>query len=472
MQSTHRTIDHPDVVAARELMSECKGNAAEVARRLRLPPTTVRGWRDLGWLGPAAEALSQVFAGNPSADLPTTAEKLPTISDRDGAASRPMAPGDVRDAPVSTERGQASIPAGPFDEAPDFRPPDGVPGSERERLQLAEIKRLKSALSAKQRGEDKIILEVKEALAELDIRPFDFPATIPGPYTSRSREHLMLLISDTQIGQMTPTFDLAIAEERTMQITERFLRIADVRSAHAEIAGVTIYWNGDAVEGEQIYGGQHWHIEVGVGPQATKWGPEIHVKSALAIAKEMPRPIRIRSRAGNHGRVGVINLPSSPQTNWDLVCYETARLMLEKAAPDAFDFGNPPEDWYLVDRLPGGWGVMLTHGDMIGGGGTSTSIITAGSGWAENIPEPWDYLMLGHFHKPWFLQTRGGTRDIYVNGAVASDDSDFVRGRMKAGGRPCQRMFVLTEERGIIEAPILYPEKRRPVSHFRMDAAS
>lgn len=344
-------------------------------------------------------------------------------------------------------------------QAQPFAAPPQQP--ERERMLSDENRRLKAELARKARGEERLVLEVREALQSLEIRPFDMPPTIPGPLSSREREHLVLLYSDAQIGKMTPSYDLAIAEERTLAIAERFLRIAEVRSQHADIAGVTIYFAGDAVEGEQIYAGQAWHVEVGVGPQATKHGPEIHARLALSIAQHCPRPVRVRCVAGNHGRVGAINLPSSPTTNWDRVCYESTRLMLDVAAPGAFDYAMA-EDWYMVDRLPGGWGVLLTHGDMIGGGGTSASIVGAASGWAEAIPEPWDYLMLGHFHKPWLLQTRGGTRDIYINGSIESDDSDFVRGRMKAGGRPCQRMFVLTEERGIIEAPILYPTRRTP----------
>lgn len=363
--------------------------------------------------------------------------------------------------PPECRRAATIEPANPS-ETPNTSPQP----SERERMLSDENRRLKSELARKTRGEERLVLEVRDALAALDVRPFNLPPTIPGPLSLREREHLILLFSDTQIGKRTPGYDLAVAEARTMEIARRFLRVAEVRSEHADIAGVTIYFAGDAVEGEQIYAGQAWHVECGVGPQSTKHGPEIHAKLALTIAEQMPRPVRIRCVAGNHGRVGAINLPSSPTTNWDRVCYESTRLMLDAFAPGAFDFALA-EDWYMVDRHAGGWGVMLTHGDMIGGGGTSAAIVGAASGWAETIPEPWDYLMMGHFHKPWHLQTRGGTRDVFVNGSTETDDSDFVRGRMKAGGRPCQRMFVLTEERGIIEAPVLYPERRVPMGAQR-----
>lgn len=248
-----------------------------------------------------------------------------------------------------------------------------------------------------------------------------------------------------------------------MEIARRFVKIAEVRSAHADIGSVTLYFGGDAVEGEQIYGGQHWDIEVGVGEQSLKYGPEMHARLAAYIAQNVKchGPVRVRCVTGNHGRVGAINLPASPKTNWDRVCYETCRMILDKQMPGAFDYAIA-DDWFIVDRLPGGWGIFLTHGDMISGGGSGQSIIAKCSAWAENIPEPWDYALLAHFHRAHAYQTKGGTRDIYLNGSTESDDSDFVRGRMGAGGRPCQRMFVLTEEHGIIEAPIIYPERRVP----------
>lgn len=324
-----------------------------------------------------------------------------------------------------------------------------------------EVKRLKKLLISKRRNEDLVLAAVKDSLADgLSISVPSGPAPGQG---SGEEQFAIVVLSDTQVGKVTPTYDVATCRERVMTLARKVVKITQVRRAGAKIRHIRVYLLGDAVEGEQIYASQPFHIALGVYQQACHEGPKIHAEFILYLLQHFEE-VEVVCVAGNHGRPGLKGTATHPLTNWDRVCYEVTGHLVERAAPGRIKRFEIAQDWYTVDRLPGGWGALLHHGDMILGMGSSGSFEKAARGWADAIEEPWDYCIQGHVHHLTYWPV--GTRGYYTNGSTESPDSDYVKGHLKATGIPSQWLFFMNEEHGIIsQEPVLLttavPQARR-----------
>lgn len=279
-------------------------------------------------------------------------------------------------------------------------------------------------------------------------------AEVETPKQGKGREEIAVLhVSDTQIGKATESYSSQVAVARLELLTRKALRIVNERRKTARVRDLRIYLGGDIVEGENIFPGQAHLIDDSVFDQACRTAPCAIAALIWNLARQFDTTT-VQSVYGNHGRPGSKSAGSHPRTNWDRVSYESARLMLlgsdempNKAARKRITF-NIADSFYAVDRVFD-WGNLVVHGHQIRGGFAGFPWYGAGKktwGWADSIPEPWDYLWFGHFHT--YASAVLNHRIFLANGTTESDN-DYALEELAAAGHPCQRLAFFTAEHGL-----------------------
>jgi hypothetical protein len=325
-----------------------------------------------------------------------------------------------------------------------------------------ENRRIKRELGRKARNEDVIAIEVRRALETLPKVKVVAPTFVkkagatgprgkPDPATRGSEEVAILCISDTQIGKVTATYDVATAERRVLAAGQKTAKIAELRRSVARIDECCLWLIGDIVEGESIFAGQPYEIEIGAMQQSVQAAPQILASLIAQLAQAFNR-VRVRCVVGNHGRVGSISFAAHPKTNWDRVAYETTGILLKGVKGHAEIDYRVADDFYVVEQVLG-HGHLLAHGDQIGGAGTDGPIRQAAMGWIDSIRAPWKYLWLGHFHNPRWLTVNH--RVVIVNGSTESDNL-YAQRQLKAQTDPLQWLAFANAEHGIVSLSPLY----------------
>jgi hypothetical protein len=309
-----------------------------------------------------------------------------------------------------------------------------------------ENSRLQRELGRVRRKEDQILLQVREALVEL-------PKVAPPPVRKRDtrrmqEEQPLLMLSDTQIGKVTPSYNVKVAEERMLRAADKTIRITDLRRSQAKIERCVVVFGGDMVEGEAIFASQPYEIEIGATQQSVQAAPQAMARVVRLLAAEF-RQVRVVCVVGNHGRVGPLSLAQHPKTNWDRVAYEVTQMLVGDLPNVDFTIA---EDFFFVEDVLG-HGNLIVHGDQIGGAGTDGPIARAVMGWIDAIPRPWRYVWMGHFHNPRYLTVN--RRVAIVNGSTESDNL-YAQRTLKAQCDPLQWLGFFNRDHGLLTLQPLY----------------
>jgi hypothetical protein len=306
------------------------------------------------------------------------------------------------------------------------------------------------------------MIEVVQEIAKLPLPDLSCPG-LPRQPRTRKYETAVLHISDVQWGKITSSYSSKVAEQRLLNLAIHVGKIIDARKLSARIDELRLFIGGDIVEGENIFPGQSRHIDASVYAQAIHGASASLSKLVLRMLRHVPKVV-VRSVRGNHGRD-----PGGSSANWDEVCYEVIKRNLlggqdlypeRKKIQQRIEFG-PIGEWYNVDRVYG-YGNLLIHGDQLKGslGGNNFKVKIAG--WIDAIPEPWDYLWLGHFHQysSWIVNNR----TVLVNGTTESDNQ-YAQESFAGVGIPCQRLGFFTEKYGLTAEYPVYLIKRKANGH-------
>ena len=289
---------------------------------------------------------------------------------------------------------------------------------------------------------------VKEALA-------DYEPPVVKPPKERKRkaetEVAVLHLSDTQFGKITKTYDSEIATKRVEEYITRSLQCVEAHRHYANVDEAVLLLGGDMIEGEQIFPGQAHLIDQPVIDQAVMTCPRAIADAVLRLASQVKR-LRVVCVAGNHGRPTSKHAGSHPKTNWDRVCYETARMMVGKQAGVTWSI---PDDFYAVTDVLG-HKLLMVHGHQIRGGFGGFPFYGVGkklAGWIDSVPEDWHHLFVGHFHTPAMGSING--RFWFCNGTTESDN-EYAREELAASGRPTQRLQFWNKSVGLVADRLIY----------------
>tara|TARA_R100000808_G_scaffold19177_1_gene41748 strand:+ start:877 stop:1887 length:1011 start_codon:yes stop_codon:yes gene_type:complete len=255
-----------------------------------------------------------------------------------------------------------------------------------------------------------------------------------------------LCLSDWQVGKVTDTYDSKIAAKRVRQMTNQAADL--LKKEEPKVLHVVL--QGDMVEGEAIFAGQPFEIDDDLWTQAAKTVPQLITYVITKLSPLVPK-IKIAAVHGNHGRSGFKGGGHSRKTNWDLVAYNTAKLMCEIAGVKNMTW-DISETWYVKQQVAGN-GILCVHGDQVGGGNpfNVNAIFKKAMGWTHNIKD-WKFLSVGHHH----THASGElNRDVYffLSGSPESGN-EFAREKLAQGGLALQRMCFFNKQ-GLISEHLL-----------------
>lgn len=312
---------------------------------------------------------------------------------------------------------------------------------------------------------------VRSILRSAFEQSFETPAGIVVPRApaagSGGEESAVLHLSDLHFGKSTETYSSAVAAKRVETIGERLAEITRLRRSRAKIRTLHLKLGGDMVEGEGIFPGQPFELDACVADAAVRDAPRALCGLILGALEEFPA-VHVTAVPGNHGRGG---RESSKRSNWDSVCYQVARWMVEAAVAKSRPSRLGDVTWDLpMDRPHGrewyahevvqGWGLMLVHGDQFRGWG-GFPFASAGRRalqWIDSVPHAWDALFFGHFHQDALFMHNG--RWIVASGTTECGNS-YAAAELGAVGTPIQKLMFFNKSKGLISVDPLYLDDGR-----------
>jgi len=315
-------------------------------------------------------------------------------------------------------------------------------------LLTEENKRLSRELGRVKRREASIIAEVRAALRDLpDVKPPPIPKA---DSRKLDEEVAWLFLSDTQIGKVTPTYNVRVAEKRILACADTLCRLTELRRSAAKLDRCVLILGGDMVEGEGIFASQPYEIEIGAMQQSVQSAPQAFARAIRTLASAFNH-VDIRCVVGNHGRLGLIMGPTHPLTNWDRVCYEVTQMLVQDLKN--VDFKISADFWWHEDVL--GHGQLVVHGDQIQGSGTDGPLARAAMGWIDSMEYKWEILWMGHFHNPRYMAVN--KRIVIVNGTTESSNL-YAKRKLKAEGFPMQWAGFFGRKHGLLALVPVYLE--------------
>ena len=149
-----------------------------------------------------------------------------------------------------------------------------------ERLRTSN-RQLARQLSQQRHRVDELVYAVESAV-ENAINSIVIPK-VPKPHqNSRLRkldsgdeEKAIILVSDLQLGKVTPSYSSEICEQRMHIYADKIESIVNIQRADHPIKELRIYALGDLVEGEMIFATQAYQIDAGLYEQVMIDGPRI-----------------------------------------------------------------------------------------------------------------------------------------------------------------------------------------------------
>jgi len=317
-----------------------------------------------------------------------------------------------------------------------------------------EMKRLKSEvrkaynkLSKQQSTEALIHQAVKRSLAGLRLSvPPESKTTKKSKRKRKNTTEAWLCLSDWQVGKVTDTYSSQVAIKRVNQLTNQAADL--LRKEKPKVLHIVL--QGDMVEGEAIFAGQPFEIDDDLWRQSVEPIPMLITHVITKLSPLVPN-LNVPAVHGNHGRSGFKGGGHSRKTNWDLVAYNTAKLMCEIAGVNNMSW-DISETWYVKQKVAGN-GILCVHGDQVGGGNPFNvgAIFRKAMGWTHNI-EDWKFLSVGHHH----THASGElNRDVYffLSGSPESGN-EFAREKLAQGGLALQRMCFFNRQ-GLISEHLL-----------------
>jgi hypothetical protein len=288
--------------------------------------------------------------------------------------------------------------------------------------------------------------------------------------TSKKPERAVLLpIFDQQYGaRVIPEdtvggiggFDSSIFAERVRLYVEKCARIMRAYAVEHTLTQIVFAIGGDTVEGDEIFGGMEWQLEM--PPPDQVMGMRDHLSWIVDALMEVGASLGIKKASvlcvpGNHGKRGGKKAGARHKSDsWDVMVY---RLLEERLKNyPIFNFAIEPAGNCTFDVLGNIFGMI--HGDEVKGwGGLPFYGLTRHDAkmirTLNVIPE---YVLLGHHHQPASIPIGYGEHLMSGNWVGASNLSNVV-----GSNTPQQWLFFVDRDYGVCtREPIYLDERRKP----------
>lgn len=264
-------------------------------------------------------------------------------------------------------------------------------------------------------------------------------------------------IYDQQYGQFvrpsdTPggrgNFSEKVFDERLARWVNAVCEIAAARADSYRIDEWIIPLGGDQVEGDEIFAGQAWQLEM--GPPRQVWELSLKMEEALRTVirfgkEELGVPfIALYGIPGNHGKVGGRKAGARPSDySWDWLHHMILFDRLRKEPVDQFAI-EPAGSLFFYAA---GHEFQAIHGDEIRGwGGIPFYGLTRFDGRSIRLHSRiYRYLLMGHHHQS--AEIPNGAGETIVSGDWVGGNN--LSGMITAASRPQQKVLFVSERWGI-----------------------
>ena len=327
--------------------------------------------------------------------------------------------------------------------------PDGIESKDVKELRQALLRIQKQLKKAKERTEELVETTQQAAYdAMLTYGPIKIVATPEIDKRKTKAEVALWHMTDWQGAKRTTSYNSEIMRKRVLEFAQKAVRITDIQRADHPVKECTIMFGGDMVEGLFNFPTQAFEVD------ATLFEQYVNVSrlcvDVVRFALENYEKVTVVAEWGNHGRIGSKrdNVPRSD--NFDRMCYELARQLLQ--GEKRLIWQECPEDIQRVQI--GNYKALLIHGDEVGRNGFASpgAIVQHANKWRSGS-YPWDFrdVYIGHYHTHAEWAMANGQGSVYQTGSTESDNR-YAGVMLAASATPSQRLHFVDPERGRVTA--------------------
>ena len=327
--------------------------------------------------------------------------------------------------------------------------PEGIESSDVRELRSVIFRLQKQLLKAKTKTDD-LVEATHQAAYDAMLTYGPVKNVTPPPVDKRKARVEVALwhMTDWQGAKRTTSYDSQVMNRRVLQFAERAVRITEIQRADHPVKDCTILFGGDMVEGLFNFPTQAFEID------ATLFEQYVNVSrlcvDVVRYALAHYERVTVVPEWGNHGRIGSKrdNVPRSD--NFDRMCYELARQLLQ--GEKRLTWQECPEDWQKVEI--GNYRAVLIHGDEIGRNGYASpaAIVQHMNRWRSGAL-PWEFrdVYVGHYHTHAEWPMANGHGAVYQTGSTESDNR-YAGVMLAASATPSQRLHFIDPEKGRVTA--------------------
>jgi len=275
------------------------------------------------------------------------------------------------------------------------------------------------------------------------------PVAVPVADKRKTKSEVALWhMTDWQGAKRTTSYNSEIMRKRVLEFCDKAVRITEIQRADHPVKEVTICFGGDMVEGLFNFPTQAFEVD------ATLFEQYVNVSrlcvDVVRYALANYEKVTVIAEWGNHGRIGSKrdNVPRSD--NFDRMCYELARQLLQ--GEKRLTWQDCPEDIQRVEI--GNYRALLIHGDEVGRNGFASpgAIVQHANKWRSGS-YPWEFrdVYIGHYHTHSEWAMANGQGSVYQTGSTESDNR-YAGVMLAASATPSQRLHFIDPVKGRVTA--------------------
>ena len=327
--------------------------------------------------------------------------------------------------------------------------PDEIESVDVKELRQALMRLQKQLRQAKERTQDLVETSHQAAYDAMLTMGKIQPVVTPDIDKRKAKGEVALWhMTDWQGAKRTTSYNSEIMRKRVMEFCEKAVRITEIQRADHPVKEVTICFGGDMVEGLFNFPTQAFEVD------ATLFEQYVNVSrlfvDVVRYALANYEKVTVIAEWGNHGRIGSKrdNVPRSD--NFDRMCYELARQLLQ--GEKRLTWQDCPEDIQRVEI--GNYRALLIHGDEVGRNGFASpgAIVQHANKWRSGS-YPWDFrdVYIGHYHTHSEWAMANGQGSVYQTGSTESDNR-YAGVMLAASATPSQRLHFIDPIKGRVTA--------------------
>jgi hypothetical protein len=327
--------------------------------------------------------------------------------------------------------------------------PEGIESKDVKELRQVILRLQKQLKKAKERTEE--LVETTHQAAYDAMLTYGSIKTVESPAIDKRKskaEVALWHMTDWQGAKRTTSYNSEIMRKRVLEFASKAVRITDIQRADHPVKEVFICFGGDMVEGLFNFPSQAFEVD------STLFEQYVNVSrlcvDVVRFALANYEKVTVVAEWGNHGRIGSKrdNVPRSD--NFDRMCYELARQLLQ--GEKRLVWQECPEDIQRVEI--GNYRALLIHGDEVGRNGFASpgAIVQHANKWRSGS-YPWEFrdVYIGHYHTHSEWAMANGQGSVYQTGSTESDNR-YAGVMLASSATPSQRLHFIDPVKGRVTA--------------------